>query len=302
MKFERPTAMTFATQASTGAFYNKFLSKLEAEIGAIEEAQAALAAAVAAQAAADAADTKARQRMDDLPDVTILGDYTGAIDSSQFPIEIAVKRFDGTTNVSASSTWTATVESGDASVSIGAATGILSVNSVTTRSVVRIESTKDGLTLRKKQVIPVDLASPPNTGSGASSWTDTTLASINSTTHAPISDELTVTVGASGTVTLSAPLGFSPDSSVSLGTYKVWGKWQWWNGAAWADLAAEVQSNPDSRVYSDEGARTIDSGTLSVSDSKSGLAPAASEKFRLMARNDTGTAVISFGGTATATS
>lgn len=42
--FERPTAFTFASQASTGAFYNKFLSALE---GALTDIQTQVAAQAA---------------------------------------------------------------------------------------------------------------------------------------------------------------------------------------------------------------------------------------------------------------
>lgn len=54
--FERPTPMTFASQASAGAFYNKFLSALE---GAITDIQAQVADLAAVQA--DLAATQAEQ-------------------------------------------------------------------------------------------------------------------------------------------------------------------------------------------------------------------------------------------------
>jgi hypothetical protein len=54
MRFERPNAMTFASQASTGAFWNKLLTKLEAAIDDIQNQVTDLAAVQADLAAAQA--------------------------------------------------------------------------------------------------------------------------------------------------------------------------------------------------------------------------------------------------------
>lgn len=258
----------------------------------------------AVQAAADAADAKARNRMDDLPDVTIVGDYTGTIDSSQFPIVVSAKRFDGDTDVSDQSDWTASLESGDADFDIGAASGDLTINDASIDSVILITSTKDGLPLRKKQTIPVKLGSPPNTGSpGAStSWTDTTFNSIFSATMAAVSDELTVTVGSTGNVDLSAPLTVGTASTSPAGPFPVYGIWRWWDGAAWVDLGTEVQSSPSVTVIGNpSGSFTMNNGSLSVSGSKTGLTVGASEKFQLYARNSSGTRQMNLAGTASAT-
>jgi hypothetical protein len=263
----------------------------------------------AAQDAADAADVKARAHMDDLLEIDFTGDYTGTLASNQLPLDIACKRYDGTTNVSSSSTWTRTVESGDVTCTIDAATGVLNITSISTDSVVRVESTRDGLTLRKKQALKVQLTDPPNTGGsgGSSSWTDTTLSSTNSTSMAAISDELTVTVGASGTVSLSAPLSVqTPPNSTSAGVspIEVYGRWQWWDGAAWQDLGAgETASNPDCDVIydSESGTYYVSEASLNVSASKTGLVAGASEKFRLEARANTASVTMYYSGTASAT-
>jgi hypothetical protein len=252
--------------------------------------------------------------MDDLPDVTITGDYTGALDAGQLPMDIAVKRFDGTTNVSASSTWTSTVLSGDVTCTIGAATGVLNVTAITTNSVVLIESTKDGLTLRKKQALNVKLSDPPNVGSsgggGSSAWSDTTLSSTSSTTMAAISDDLNVTVGSSGTVDLSAPLYVrtTPNSTSEIkASLEVYGRWQWFDSgtSTWTDLGAgETASDPDCDVQYDAESGSYflaQIGSLSVSASKTGLTPGNSEKFRLMARNITADVTMTYSGNATAT-
>lgn len=288
---------TFRPTQAMQRRWQVFCQKIEEAFDSLDDRVTEIEAAMAAAAAAD---TKARAHMDDLPDVTIEGDYTGAIDSSQFPFTINVKRFDGTTNVSSSSTWAVTVETGDVDCSIGAATGVLTVNDASVNSLVRIESTRDGLTLRRKQAFKVELADPPNTGGtgGGTVWTDTSFNSTNSTTMAAISDELTVTVGSSGEVDLSAPLTVRTNAIAGDGTYKVWGIWQWWDGAAWTDLGSEVDSGPDCVIIDGE----VNEGSLAISASKTGLVAAASEKFRLMARNDSSSATMTYSGTASAVS
>lgn len=246
--------------------------------------------------------------MDDLPAVTIVGDYTGMLASGQFPMEIAVKRLQGTTNVSASSEWTAITESGDIDYTIGAATGVLTVTDIAADSVIVISSERNGQTLRKKQAFNIILSDPPNTGgSGTTSWSDTTLSAVSSTSMTTISDELVVTVGPSGIVNLTAPTSAraTPNStSAAASPIEIYLVWQWWDGAAWVNLGTEAASNPDYSAALDPESgtyRTTSAATLSMPGSKTGLVPAASEKFRLQGRTSVAGISMAFTGTATAT-
>lgn len=129
---------------------------------------------------------------------------------------------------------------------------------------------------------------------------DSSFASINTTDHAVISDELPVVVGGSGTVTLSTYMGISTAKTAPTGIFDVWGKWQWWDGAAWQDVAAEVAADTPVEVTGSSGIYSLDPGALVVNTSKTGLPEATSQKFRLMARNDSGTRTMTFFGTASA--
>jgi hypothetical protein len=123
---------------------------------------------------------------------------------------------------------------------------------------------------------------------------------------AAISDELVVEVGASGEVDLTAPLIVTTAANATAwgeASLEVYGRWQWWDGAAWQDLgASETASDPDCRVILDAESSTYSTrqGAMNVSASKTGLTPAATEKFRLQARNITAAVSMNYSGTATA--
>lgn len=244
-----------------------------------------------------------RSRMDDILTQTVYADHAGTVLAGQLPITLTAKRYFNEVDVTTSATWSISVRSGSATVSIGAATGVVTISAVGAAStVVRVTSVRNALTLYKDFIIVRSDASPPAGSGGGTSASDSTLASISSATHAAISDELTVTTGSAGQVDLSAPLTVRTAAESPDGTFEVHGKWEWYNGAAWEDVAAEVASNPDcSVVYESEtGAYLVSAGTLSVVTAKTGLAASSSEKFRLMARNASGTRTMTFSGTASA--
>jgi hypothetical protein len=155
---------------------------------------------------------------------------------------------------------------------------------------------------------PPPVGTTPPSGSSSTAIANS-FNSISTTTHVPITPELSVVVGASGTVTLDtdgddviyADLTVRTNPNAPTGTFKVWGKWQWWDGTAWADVAAEVSTTPDV-IVSFTDSYQVDPGVLIVNTSKTGLTPGSNAKFRLMARNDSGTRLMMFGGKAAATS
>lgn len=245
-----------------------------------------------------------RSRMDDILTQTIYADHTGAALAGQLPKTLTAKRYFNEVDVTASSTWSIAVRSGSATVSIGAATGAITISAVgAAASVVRVTSVRNALTIYKDFTIIRSNANPPSSGSGGgTSASDSTFASFNSATHAAVSDELTVTTGTAGEVALSAPLNVTTAAAAPDGTYEVFGKWEWYNGAAWVDVAAEVASNPDTLVIyeSESNIYVTNAGSISVAATKTGLGASTSQKFRLMARNASGTRTMTFSGTASA--
>src|SRR5690606_25754209 len=180
--------------------------------------------------------------MPDLPPVTILADYTGAVLDGQLPRNIAAKRFADTTDVTTEAAWTATTLSGGAVYTIGAATGILNVTAITATTVIEVTSTYDGISRSRKVTVYKTLQDPPPS-SGSTTQYD---ASINPTTSASYGSAnagiLTITCGASGNVVLAAPLDFVADA---LGTHNAAGKWQYSAAGAgvWTDVDTESASD-----------------------------------------------------------
>lgn len=236
--------------------------------------------------------------------ITIAADYQGAVNpADQLPYEVAIKRFSSDVDVTTDTSWSVATTTGDITASIGAATGILSITAIGSSGTLTVTSIYNGVVKTRLVSITLAVAAPPSTGSsgaGSTTSSDTSFDAIAAASHAPISDELTVTVGASGIVTLSAVLTVRTAKTAPTGSFEVFGKWQWWDGAAWQDVAAEVASSPDATVSNAEGIYTLDPGTLTVNTSKTGLTPATSAKFRLEARNSVGTRGMTFTGTASA--
>lgn len=231
--------------------------------------------------------------------ISIIADYTGTYVTGQLPKILQIQRFSGGDDVSARSRWFLSTVSGTISASIDQM-GVLTITSLGTSSVLQVKSVRDGVTLTCNVVVNRVIGSAPSSSSSVS-----TFSSINSTSHSPITAEITVTVGSSGTVSLSAPLSIQTAQAAPTGFFPVFGKWQWWDGATWQDVAAEVQSSPDCDVTSEPDGvglfYSVDYGYIAVNTSKSGLTVGSSQKFRLEARNGSGTRVMTFSGTASAT-
>jgi hypothetical protein len=78
---------------------------------------------------------------------------------------------------------------------------------------------------------------------------------------------------------------------------------QWWNGAAWADVGTETASNPDAtRVQLFEPTTWANEtyGQINISTSKTGLTAATSNRFRLMMRRASGAVAATYSPTGTA--
>lgn len=259
-----------------------------------------------AKEAVDAATAAAGALMNDIAPVIVNAAHTGTVETGQLPRNVLAKRYAGTEDVTTLSSWSASTDSGSITYTIGAATGVLNITALGASSVVTITSVHNGVSLSKKVTVTKNLAAAPATGSGGgTSASDTTFNSFNSTTHATVSDVLTVTVGSTGQVALSAPLGVTTaaeaPSSAGLDVKGIW-QHDTTGGGVWADLGTEASSDPDVVVQFDSeiSAYTVDAGSISVSHTITGLAASSSQKFRLNFRNNSGTRVMYLSGTASA--
>jgi hypothetical protein len=259
----------------------------------IDELADIIAAIATAQLTADA-------RMPDVPGIIVRADAAGTVEADELPRNVQYTRWNAAADVTASSAWTRTLLSGNADSTIGAATGLLEITGPTNLvdSVIRITSVRDSITLMSDFPITKLSAGAPIAGGsgGGTTATDTSFGSISSTSHAAISDELTVTVGAGGNVDLLANLSVRTalGADATLPTYAIF---KWWDGAAWADVGTETASSPDTEDFGSQ----VYPGQISIDTQMTGLTPAATEKFQLYARNDAGARTMTFTGTASAT-
>jgi hypothetical protein len=237
-----------------------------------------------------------------LAPVTITADYTGAVSPSvQLPMTIQAARMQGATDVSADSDWAITASTGNVTASIDT-TGLITITGIVGDDSLTVSATYEGTTVSTLLNVTFSVAPAPSTGTdGGTSAFDSTLNSFNSTTMTAVSNALSVVVGASGTVKLSAPLTVSTLSDSNVGVFEVHAIWRVWDGASYVDVGIERASNPDCKIvdlgfsnpqYSD--------GAISVANTVTGLGVGTTQKYKLYARNDAGTRTMYLSGTISA--
>lgn len=239
------------------------------------------------------AEAEATAIMPDVAPVTILADYTGAVLSGQLPRSIAITRYDGETDVTTSSAWSASTISGGATYTIGAATGILNITAITATTVIEATSVYGGISRNRRVSVYKTLRDPPPSSSSTTQYDSTITETTSASYGSANAGTLTLTCGASGTADLAAPLEFVSDS---LGSYGCYGKWQVSAAGAgvWSDVAAEIASSLNTT------AAGTTSGYIEVNQTATGLTPASAYDFRLLLRNASGPQTLYYSGTATA--
>ncbi len=246
----------------------------------------------------------ASARMPEVAPIIVTANSGGVVNPGQLPRYIPFKRFKLNTDVTTAAAWSATILSGSATYSMGAATGVLEITALVASTSFEITSVHDGVTLTAVLVVTKQNAAAAAPSGGGSTATDSALLSFNSATHAAVSVELSVVAGSAGTVTLTAAdLIVTTDAIGPPGFFDVFGKWQWdsTGAGAWVDVGTEDASDPDASVtLLGPGMYETDDGTLTSNEVKTGLVAASTHKFRLMARNASGTRTMYLSGTATA--
>ena len=213
--------------------------------------------------------------------ILIDADYTGAVISS-LPRTEAYKFLRNGVDLTTSTAWTVAVLRGTISASIGAATGVLSLNlsgGVLTDAMLRITATNSGRSRSFDVAVTKLIGSPPATGAGGTAASSTFSAAIASSTMVAASPELTITIGSGGTANLSASYDF--ETGVS-GTYGLVGRWYRWNGSAYVAIGIEVNSTTNARFFPIDGISEPGSGQCNFVDT--GLTAGSSQKYRFYAR------------------
>lgn len=256
-----------------------------------EEAAAAEALGVSAGETATEAIERASAWMPDLPPISVIADYTGAVLDGQLPRNILATRLDDAVDVTDSSAWSAALEIGDAAFTIGAANGILNLTDVELSSVIKVTSVRDGVTLFRRQLVNKVLGDPPpSSGAGADSAYDNTIISTASNAYGAVNaGPLTITCGSSGLVELRAPLTYSTNEDAPAGAFSAAGKWQWRVPAGvWADVGGEASQSTMAEIIDmgdGFGPYYGTDGSISISQDKAGLTPGDDYEFQLLLRS-----------------
>jgi len=218
-------------------------------------------------------------------EIAVSADYTGAT-LYGLPRSEQYRLFRNGVDVTTSATWSVSTISGTISASIGAATGLLTIDAsggTLTSSV--LEITADYGTTTRTLTIKVSkvLGNPPSTGGGGTGTTADGAISgtVNSTTMTAVSDELTVTTGTGGNVDLTASFYFN--TGTTSGSWDISVQWYRWNGSAYVAVGSahsatdQFIANPWSMGYGE------------CNETVTGLGSGTTQKFQLFAATPGGT-------------
>lgn len=196
--------------------------------------------------------------------------------------------------------WALTVVNGTINASISS-TGVVSVGTVDgvmTNSLLRIAGAY-GDAVRVYDISVVVTRTASVISSGGSS-TGSIGGSTASTTFTAVGDELTVTVGASGSVSLNSDYTYDAPLETIAQEYA---RWYRWNGSAYVAIGSEVAAGTKAQFLNFGGYGSYwipGSGSCDMTDT--GLTVSSVQKYKLYARNDTGTSSRSLVGTCSAAS
>jgi hypothetical protein len=198
------------------------------------------------------------------------------------------------TDVTALATWSAVLKSGNAAFSIGAASGVLEITTLSSDAVFEASAAYLG-TIRKGQSSATrKLDDPPvMTGGGATSDATSSITSTTSSAYgAANTRSLTVSPGAGGIVNLAFAGEFT---RASAGNASAFGKWQWRVvGGTFADVAAQIASSSSASTSGPPEPDTTP-GTIAVNQQKSGLTAGVTYEFQPLLRGNTSVTLNWFG-------
>ncbi|MES2754891.1 MAG: hypothetical protein V4659_09525 [Pseudomonadota bacterium] len=241
--------------------------------------------------------------------IRVAFDYLGNVLGAPLPREQPYKLFKGGVDRTTDAAWSRAVLSGSAATTMGS-TGGLGYSTLPNRTVARVSAALDGKTYSLDVEFVRDEQPAPSSGGGGSGGgtgggttaTDNTLDQVSSTTHAVISDELEVTVGAIGKATISLSADFETSAEAPAGFHTVYAIAQRWNGSSFVDIGTETICDPIASTVHDfeTGYYYPNPGHVALSYEFTGLTSGTSERFRIKARRSGGSRVLYFTGTAAA--
>ena len=210
--------------------------------------------------------------------IKVAYDHTGAVKSGQLPIDVLIKMYDGNANVTTSTAWSASLLSGTATFTIGAATGVLNITALSTDATIDVVGVYGGKTRRSEVSLIRNIDIPPTGGYSASANVNGTVTTSYGSSSTGV---MQVRTGANGSVSCSGVIDFV---KTVVGTTGAYGKWQWRAvGGSFADIATEQASSVNA-VRTGGSEPTSDPGSLSVGMTKGSLSANTIYEFQLLVR------------------
>lgn len=230
--------------------------------------------------------------------VTVYADVNGVPKSGEIEKDIGIKLQQLGANVTTGVTWSAARNTGNAAFSItGGTSPYLAItgpndstfaleNSFTITAVYGGITYTQDIKVVKQNDPPTNTSGGTSSGSGGSGSTSstTTLGHTTGTaydTTNAVSAVISVVCGASGSVSLTAPISFK---CLTNGVSDVAGKWQWrLAGGTFADVSTEVAEDygADKSGAPDY---LIDYGSITCNQTKTGLTSGSTYEFRFLWR------------------
>ena len=234
-------------------------------------------------------DNEAVASMSAPPPFVIGADWLGSVVAGQLPRTLAFKRMSGTSDVSASSTWSYAVSGATWTTGAG---GEIIVNSLIARSIsITATSIHQGVVLSATTTGERrDASRPEGGGAGASAAEDTSFNQVSSTSYdAPVAGPLTVRSDAMGITSVSVSAIFLTESPVETGL-AMKAQWRPLSGGAWADVGFEVEGFENAR-----GAPEVQFGSIELAQQFTSP-PMSDVEVQLLARRVLGGGTITFPG------
>ena len=224
------------------------------------------------------------------PPISVAYNFDSSIKAGQLPKTLNFKLLRGTgTDVTTLANWSAVLKSGSAAFTIGAATGILEITTLSSDAVFEASASYLGVVRKGQSSASRKLDDPPVMGGGAGGATSDATSSISATTSSAYASAntriLTIAAGSGGVVNLSFAGEFTRATS---GNASAFGKWQWRVvGGTFADVATEIASASSASTSGPPEPDTT-AGTIAVNQQKSGLTTAVNYEFQLLLRANAG--------------
>lgn len=239
--------------------------------------------------------------------VAFTANYAGVLDGGQLPKNIALKRFQITTDATTSATWAIDSQGGVTGGTLTVVDGVVTIPSgvsIPAATEILVSSDYDGVVIVSRIALTRTNGAAPPGSSGGTTVSDSTFTSVSGTSLTAISDLMTVKTGTGGQLDFSAPLEIYAPAASPDGVFGAIGQWRYRPVAgSFSDAGTQADEAFAATVELESGVYFAGAGYIDISATVTGLTASTDYEVQLFAARDgaSPTKTISFGGTASVT-